>query len=342
MKIRKSSNYEYEINFDNNSYSLSFSINSNELVIKAQDNNSAFIFPQIYEGKFSLENLIDQMKYFKICDSIGEVPHYLDTILIQGENKIYSDMNALYLSLSFPPLIKEESTFTLLIIAPQDIDITKHLITAITKMNKEIIELREENNKFKEEISKIKKCIYTTEPVEKVNFFQESTIINKQEERDQLINWIFDNQEFNGKTQLIYTSTLHGGNADYFHYYCDGKSPTVILIKSNKGARFGGYTEAPWEKNYKYKTDKNAFLFSLDNLKMFRVTESKHAILCDSYGPTFGRSYSYSDLYICQNFLEENSYKGPQTSYKKCSEDELTGGEKCFVVKELEVFQIIS
>ena len=57
--------------------------------------------------------------------------------------------------------------------------------------------------------------------------------------------------------------------ASKFHELCDGKCRTVTLITTSTGNICGGFTSVSWasDDSYKYATDKEAFLFSLDSGK---------------------------------------------------------------------------
>ena len=59
-----------------------------------------------------------------------------------------------------------------------------------------------------------------------------------------------------------------GGTADGFHKACDGKGPTVTVIKTKNGFRFGGVTDHSWTSNCKatscYTASDAAFLFCLN------------------------------------------------------------------------------
>ncbi len=51
----------------------------------------------------------------------------------------------------------------------------------------------------------------------------------------------------NYKWRLIYRASEHGYTGRSFHYYCDDKRPTLIVIKSSEGWIFGGYTTQSWK-----------------------------------------------------------------------------------------------
>ena len=50
----------------------------------------------------------------------------------------------------------------------------------------------------------------------------------------------------NCKCKLLYRTSEHGYTASSFHEYCDDKGPTLIIVKSNEGWIFGGYTTQSW------------------------------------------------------------------------------------------------
>jgi hypothetical protein len=72
-----------------------------------------------------------------------------------------------------------------------------------------------------------------------------------------------------------------------------------VIIKTANNNIFGGYVEVSWSGGGSYKSDSNAFLFSLVNpsnnpLKM-PISVTQYAIYAHpSYGPTFGGGH---DLY---------------------------------------------
>ncbi|CAF4435620.1 unnamed protein product [Rotaria sp. Silwood2] len=76
--------------------------------------------------------------------------------------------------------------------------------------------------------------------------------------------------EFYGKNeaqwQLIYKAKRDGFASKDFHRQCDGKGPTMTIIKSKSGGYlFGGYTVPPWSSDNGRRTDPTAFLFTLIN-----------------------------------------------------------------------------
>ena len=70
----------------------------------------------------------------------------------------------------------------------------------------------------------------------------------------------------NQRWKLIYSAVKHGFTAADFHHRCDGKGPTITIIKSQVGNDlFGAFTQVPWSCTRGFKKDSNAFLFTLTN-----------------------------------------------------------------------------
>ena len=58
---------------------------------------------------------------------------------------------------------------------------------------------------------------------------------------------------------------------EFQHFKVKNKYPTLILIKSKSGYKFGGYTNQTWEQSNDYKKDELAFLFSLNKQKKYNI-----------------------------------------------------------------------
>jgi hypothetical protein len=157
----------------------------------------------------------------------------------------------------------------------------------------------------------------------------------------------------NDKWSLLYRGTWDGFESRDFHSRCDGHSNTLTILKAKQSEFiFGGYTTVSWESstNGKFKSDANAFIFSLTNndnkpVKMNIDPHEHHgAIFCSSYyGPTFGQDiileenfntsmYSYSSL--------GGTYKHPKYEYGTNEARTFLAGSFKFQLDEIEVYQI--
>jgi hypothetical protein len=151
------------------------------------------------------------------------------------------------------------------------------------------------------------------------------------------------------KFKLLYRASKDGFGSKDFHSKCDGKANTLTILKAN-GFIFGGFTTATWDSSGKYKTDPNAFLFSLTNkdnkpCKM-KIDSSQHeyAILCkNEYGPIFG----FNDVCILNNSnIIKNSFSYLGHTYKHTQYAARTNEAKSFLAEtfefqldEIEVYQ---
>jgi len=81
--------------------------------------------------------------------------------------------------------------------------------------------------------------------------------------------------------RLLYRAGLHGWTANKFHELCDDQGPTITVMKSEAGKVFGGFTNTSWESpaSKKWgKPDCEAFIFSIDRLKVYPVINSASAV----------------------------------------------------------------
>ncbi|KAL9985228.1 hypothetical protein ACROYT_G007605 [Oculina patagonica] len=108
-----------------------------------------------------------------------------------------------------------------------------------------------------------------------------------------------------------------GSAASTFHSNCDGKGPTVLIIKYGDYL-FGGYTDVSWHSRCSYSSASKAFLFSLYNakgynpVKLTQYRNQQSAMYgCSTYGPTLGAGLGH-DIYIEDNALNNRA------SYTKC------------------------
>jgi hypothetical protein len=70
----------------------------------------------------------------------------------------------------------------------------------------------------------------------------------------------------NDKWSLLYRATRDGFEPNDFHSKCDNKSNTLTIVKAKEsGFIFGGFTSVEWDGSDRYKSDLNAFIFSLTN-----------------------------------------------------------------------------
>ena len=138
---------------------------------------------------------------------------------------------------------------------------------------------------------------------------------------------------------LLYKATADSDRAEAFHTKCDEAKSTLVLIETDKGKRFGGFTTCSWAGDCIDKKDENAFVFSLDKMEIYENIQGEDAIGCyPKFGPIF---------LGCQIRIYDNAFTKGGTTFEKglnynTEEDfELTGGDRMFNVREIEVYEVI-
>ena len=138
---------------------------------------------------------------------------------------------------------------------------------------------------------------------------------------------------------LLYKATADSDKASAFHAKCDDARSTLVLVETDKGRRFGGFTTCSWSGDCIEKKDEDAFVFSLDKMEIYENIPGEDAIGCyPKFGPIF---------LGCQIRIYDNAFTKGGTTFEKglnfnTEEDyELTGGERTFMVKDIEVYEVI-
>ena len=114
----------------------------------------------------------------------------------------------------------------------------------LNKINKSTLNIDQDNNFFN-----------------RINAVMSSNILLSIDDNNLLKYWI---NKGNLKFNLIYKATIDSDFSNAFHSKCDGHAPTVTIIKTDQGIRFGGYTTKTWNCDEECKKDNEAFLFSMD------------------------------------------------------------------------------
>ena len=163
-------------------------------------------------------------------------------------------------------------------------------------------------------------------------------IIHKYSEIDKVVSKIQSKFGKGAKFILIYKALELGDKAQTFHEKCDNINMSLVLIETDKGVRFGGFTTRSWKGNCLKKFDNKAFVFNLDNNTIFDIIEFEPAI--SSY-PEFGPVFLGCQIKIFDNFFSQ----GGTTclgglNYRTTKDYELNNGQQKYLVKDLEVYRI--
>lgn len=140
---------------------------------------------------------------------------------------------------------------------------------------------------------------------------------------------------------MLYRATRDGDEAKQFHSKCDNFKNTLVIVKSKKGLRFGGFTSETCNGIGIDKKDKNAFCFSLDKKKIYISIYGKNAIFaCPSYGPAFENCiFEIKDKCFEVGGLcwdeSQNYFDNYESIY------EINEGEEKFYVENIKVFFVL-
>ena len=172
----------------------------------------------------------------------------------------------------------------------------------------------------------------------KLELFQ-SNIIKNDEDIKMISDWIKPNSNISYK--LLFKVSRDGDRISTFTEKVSGKSPTLIIIQSKSGNKFGGYTSVEWKMtgSYSYKNDKYAFIFSIDKKKKFKLKNESCAICGDKNHFAFGGGHDLTIWDKCTTNDNSKDYRY-NNSYEMPEPFELTGGNSSFKVQECEVYEV--
>ena len=137
----------------------------------------------------------------------------------------------------------------------------------------------------------------------------------------------------------IYQATENGATASDFHRECDQNTNVLVLIKTNDGKKFGGYTSVGFSNFNRSYHDGTAFLFSIDKREIYPNIPGKNAV--DSYY-NLGPCFSGESIKIFDNFLKNGGVTVKNSANFETNEDyQITNGKIAFGVEEIEVLEFL-
>lgn len=352
-----------------NQYIITFINKITSLIVSSiHDNGNIKIF---YENTYTLEK-IKENKIFAFSENIDEFLSELFPLIDQKKASISEENNHLVLSIKLPfqkikniYFIMEEKKKTdsekindlFNIINGQNIEMNK--LKEELKIIKEEIQLLKESNKsilnklnikVKSGSKKLSKEIPKENKDNNINNYNknifDSTIIKNLSEIQFIINRLKHSESFKNKEiffKLLYRAT-EDKDIKIFHEKCDNKPHQLVFIQTEENLVFGGYTQVGFKSIGKDVIDNNAFVFSNSLKKIYNVKKDKPAIYCDSsYGPSFRSKPNFMIFIYKQIFhikgltcsINDSYYEGMTRDF------EINNGQNYFIIKELEVFQIL-
>jgi len=154
-------------------------------------------------------------------------------------------------------------------------------INELTNMNQQqnnkINELNNKIENLKDIINKLKN---TKNPKNEnmQSIFNDSLILNKNNNYISNLNKWINQREGQFRTQLLFRKSINGNSFDEFHRLCDNQGKTLVLIQTENNLILGGYTTKDWDKSGNWYKDDKSFLFSLTNKKIFPIKKNYDAI----------------------------------------------------------------
>ena len=177
-------------------------------------------------------------------------------------------------------------------------------IQSINKKNddnkSEIIEEIKDDNKkisqkLNEKISNINNYVETQRDKERTEFSKKQ--YEKEKEFNLIKSWI--NSTLDTRTSikfdLIYKKTRDGCSTSDFHWRCDGKGKTVMVIETKEGLRFGGFKNDSWDTKGWKKNTKD-FVFSLTSQIQYKHSGEGDSTYGHQDYVCFGNSSSNGDI----------------------------------------------
>ena len=326
------SNDESNINFQaklikdkNNPLILNLESKDNKLIISITDPDA--IGNGLYKNELTKEELNKINSSFKTFETINETIQILKTVCTKDYTIKFSE-NFDTLTYSFNAINfdqKQSYEFLLKRIPMNDKEIINQLCEKVKILNTQLKKYEEENDDEEDILQKLNSKIFLND--------DEYNMINE--------HIIFIERIKSKKTKWtkIFSSSEDGESSETFHQKCDNIEGTVILIKTKKYKRFGGYAKKKWNhSNGSFANDSKAFLFSLTTMDIFNRNENGNEIKGDKdSGPWFG---SGPDFQIVNKWFSNNS-----THNKKCfsypqNVNFPLAENNNFLVKELEVYKI--
>ena len=339
-------NPKNEMNFDKTEifqieqkYNLKISYNEKIIFFEIEEKDQ---FPkQDFNIFLNLGELGGINRYFNQFESLEEVFDTLKKLIEQNSLFILKEDKLMKIKIKNP--LNNKEYYINVPLKEKDLkNEMDSILSYISSLNNRITELEKKVNKLEEYIPimneyKLEKEKEKQKQKEKIlEGFKDSNIVNKEEQKA-IYNWL-DKKPKNIK--LLLDSKKDGDRTSTFYGKCSGKSPTLILVKTKDGNKFGGYTSIPWKNNGGTQTDKQSFIFSLNKMKKYEVIKPENAIETSIDYFAFGGGTS--DFYIedkCHSHTE-NYCNSSLKTYNTSEQYELNGGNRDFTVSSYEVYYI--
>ena len=315
-------------------YNLNITNSSNALVINISEEGD--LFKKEYSKEFTLKDLSQNGRFFKIFDDIASVIVSLKETFENKKPKIKEENG--YIEFKIIPILTAMGETTLIIPMKKsdDKETINNLCDIIKNQANDIKDLKSRVTVLEEKMKKLGENNIIRRIKNKDNLIGD--IIKNEEQYNLICDYIDKDKEF--KFQLLYKGTKDGDTYDIFHKKCDNQGPTISIIESTDGQIFGGYTSKSWDINNKSDiSDPDSFLFNINIKKKYCVSNNKGLYKSDGYICDFGGS-SFHELWLDSIYFSKSGWCDNGNGYN-FKNYELSGGKRNYKVKECEVYKVI-
>lgn len=183
----------------------------------------------------------------------------------------------------------------------------------------------------------------------------ESKLITKVQDVQNLKKWMGIDDKYNIRFELKYRASRDGCDQLQFFNKLDGEAGTITVLTSAMGQVFGGYLSIPLTKvpeQTGFRTDPNAFIFSLTRQEKYPVIEPARAFYQNAENTNIFLAFGKDDLIVtngcrAQTYYFGEDYRLPNGMEYDAFEFESTTylhGEKTweFALTEIETFKVIA
>ena len=345
-----------------------FDINNDMIKIKARENSNEINdnYIKMYQSEIIINELKSKHKYFKMFDNNEECKINIIDLCKNEQIKISNiDEKELILIINLGILKDNLIYIPLQRVEMSDKDKLLYLQKDLNDKNKKIEELNieikqiKENLKLKDDkiielekainsiinrldnLEKIKNLINVEKSEEIISvsskkILDSSNIIKNIKELKFLYDAISINK--NVSFELLYNSESDGENIQKLKSVYIGVEDIIILIKTKKNHRFGGYAHESFLDKEFEKKDLKAFLFNLDKLSIYKSKGTEHTIWksnLDSIDFGWG-----TDLRLFYKFSSKQNYTNQGEDFEYKEEKFALNGEKYFEVLYFELYKV--
>ena len=352
VKNSESLLFTFNSTFKNDNFIFNlYDINNSKIKISANKNTNDIMLSR-YESEIYLDELKKKNKYFKMFDNYEEFKNnFMDLCKANNVNiinfddnemnicidvKLMSD-NLVYINLKREKIGQKEQIDFLLKdskIKDQKIEELNNKVLSLEKIIQKLlvkVENLEKNKENSDQISyEIKTDLYG------------SKIFNDKKEISFLFNGISKNNNKIG-LKLLFSSEVDGENEEKLKATYVKKNDLLFLIKTKENKRFGGYAHESFELSEFRKKDSRAFLFNIDNLKLYKSQNSDFSIFKNRNTINSINFGGGTDLRIYHKFFSNQNYTKPNGKkyYDYNNEKYALNGKKNYDISILEIFQVL-